>query len=51
MLIYKFSLIGAISSPIELMIENPSIIKRPVLQIDNRIEIGFNAEQYAEIFG
>ena len=35
---------------IDLMIKNPSLIKRPVLKIDNRIEIGFHSDQYAEIF-
>lgn len=38
------------SSAITLMLENPSIIKRPVLCIGERIEVGFKPEQYAEIF-
>ncbi len=35
---------------IELMLETPSIIKRPVLRIGNHIEVGFKPEQYAAIF-
>jgi arsenate reductase len=35
---------------IKLMLENPSIIKRPVLKIDKHIEVGFNPEKYAETF-
>lgn len=29
-----------------LMLNNPTLIKRPVLQIDGQIFIGFNAENY-----
>ena len=32
---------------IALMIANPSMIKRPVLETGDRIEIGFNPERYA----
>lgn len=35
---------------IDLMLKTPSIIKRPVLRIGNRIEVGFKPEQYAAIF-
>lgn len=35
---------------IKLMLENPSIIKRPVLRMANHIEVGFNAEHYTKIF-
>lgn len=35
---------------IELMLDNPSIIKRPVLTTGDRIEVGFKPEQYAEVF-
>jgi len=38
------------NSAIDLMLKNPSIIKRPVLRIGNHIEVGFNPEQYAAIF-
>lgn len=37
-------------SAIALMLETPSIIKRPVLVRDGRITVGFKAEQYEEIF-
>lgn len=37
---------------IALMVEQPSMIKRPVLQTaDGRIEVGFKPDRYAEIFG
>jgi len=35
---------------IMLMCENPSMIKRPVLIVDETIEIGFSEQQYAELF-
>lgn len=35
---------------IELMLDNPSIIKRPVLRTGDRTEVGFKPEQYAELF-
>ncbi|MDO4434260.1 MAG: arsenate reductase [Alysiella sp.] len=38
--------IGAIA----LMQTNPSVIKRPVLQVNGQTVVGFNLEQYAEIF-
>lgn len=38
------------TTAIELMLENPSIIKRPVLTMDKRIEVGFSPEQYAALF-
>lgn len=38
------------NSAITLMLDTPSIIKRPVLRAGNRIEVGFNPERYAEIF-
>lgn len=35
-----------------LLLEQPTLIKRPVLELDDgRIEIGFKAEQYAAVFG
>jgi len=36
---------------IALMREQPSMIKRPVLEFGDTIEIGFKPERYAELFG
>ncbi len=36
---------------IALMVQFPSMIKRPVLDVDGRIEVGFSTEKYAQIFG
>jgi arsenate reductase len=36
---------------IALMIEQPSMIKRPVLDVDGKFEIGFKPERYAALFG
>ena len=36
---------------IALMVENPSIIKRPVLVKEGQVHVGFSAEAYQEIFG
>jgi len=38
------------SRAIALMAEFSSMIKRPVLDVDGRIEVGFSAEKYAQIF-
>lgn len=38
------------NSAINLMLETPSIIKRPVLVAGNHIEVGFKPDTYAEIF-
>ena len=35
---------------IELMLSNPSMIKRPVLDLNGDIHIGFKPEIYAELF-
>ncbi|WP_133406944.1 ArsC family reductase [Parashewanella tropica] len=35
---------------IELMLEHPTLIKRPVLLTENSVQIGFKAEQYQELF-
>lgn len=35
---------------IELMLETPAMIKRPILEFDGALYLGFKAEQYAEIF-
>ncbi len=37
-------------SAIELMLETPSIIRRPVLDTGGTRHVGFKPEQYAEIF-
>lgn len=37
-------------SAIRLMLETPSIIKRPVLDTGDAIHVGFKPEQYAAIF-
>lgn len=36
---------------IDLMLAQPSMIKRPVLDIDGRIVVGFSPAVYKEIFG
>jgi arsenate reductase (glutaredoxin) len=33
-----------------LMLESPSIIKRPVLAMNDRIHVGFTAETYQQLF-
>lgn len=37
-------------SAIPLLIASPSLIKRPVLQADGRLIVGFKPEQYAAFF-
>jgi len=37
-------------SAISLMLETPSIIKRPVLRTGSELQVGFKPDQYAEIF-
>jgi len=39
------------TSAITLMLETPSIIKRPVLDIGDARHVGFKPEQYESIFG
>jgi Spx/MgsR family transcriptional regulator len=36
---------------IELMAAQPSMIKRPVLEADGRLTVGFKPEVYATVFG
>ena len=38
-------------SAIELMLETPSIIKRPVLEAKGKVTVGFKPEIYEELFG
>jgi arsenate reductase len=35
---------------IALMVDQPSMIKRPVLETDGKLEIGFKPERYATLF-
>lgn len=37
------------NSAIALMLDNPSIIKRPVMVISDKVEVGFAAERYREL--
>ncbi|AZR39776.1 ArsC family reductase [Marinobacter salarius] len=34
----------------DLMLDNPSIIKRPVVEHGNTVSVGFNADEWAERF-
>lgn len=34
-----------------LLADNPTLIKRPVLQKDGQITVGFSESKYAEVFG
>jgi arsenate reductase (glutaredoxin) len=36
---------------IALMADHPSMIKRPILDVDGKLEIGFRPERYAALFG
>ena len=38
------------ASAIQVMIENPSAIKRPVLEIDDQLLVGFSEDAYKEAF-
>ncbi len=35
---------------IQLLVENPAMIKRPILKVNDQLHIGFKADQYATIF-
>jgi arsenate reductase (glutaredoxin) len=35
----------------QVMLENPSVIKRPVLELDDKVNVGFSPEKYNELFG
>ncbi len=37
-------------SAVSLLVEHPAMIKRPILSINGEFHIGFNAEQYHNIF-
>ncbi|OHT22104.1 ArsC family reductase [Edaphosphingomonas haloaromaticamans] len=36
---------------IALMLAQPSMIKRPVLDVDGRLTVGFKSDRYAALFG
>ena len=38
-------------SAIAIMLETPTIIKRPVLELDGEIHVGFSEQHYAALFG
>lgn len=38
------------ASALALMIERPSVIRRPLVELDNRLIVGFSADQYTSIF-
>ncbi|MEZ8635039.1 ArsC family reductase [Vibrio cyclitrophicus] len=35
---------------VSLLVEQPAMIKRPILKVDGKLHIGFKADQYAAIF-
>jgi arsenate reductase len=39
------------ASALELMLESPSVIKRPVLAWADTLSVGFSGERYAELLG
>ena len=39
------------SKAVDLMLSQPSMIKRPVLDVDGRTTVGFKPEIYAAVFG
>ncbi|OZA29971.1 MAG: ArsC family reductase [Hydrogenophilales bacterium 17-61-9] len=39
------------SSAIQLMRDQPSVIKRPVLEVEDAYHIGFSEDQYRALFG
>ncbi|HEV3104679.1 MAG TPA: ArsC family reductase [Trinickia sp.] len=42
---------GSEAGAIALMIEKPSVVKRPVVVVDGRVKsLGFSADQYAALF-
>ena len=38
------------ASALQVMLDNPAIVKRPILAHDNHYHVGFNDSQYREIF-
>jgi arsenate reductase len=39
------------ASALDLMLENPSVIKRPVLEGAGPLMVGFSSDQYENTFG
>ena len=39
------------ASAIDLMLEMPSVIKRPILEAEHRLLVGFDEQTYSETFG
>lgn len=39
------------ASAIVIMLETPSIIKRPVLEVDGAVHVGFSEQNYSALFG
>lgn len=39
-----------LESAISVMLDNPAIIKRPIMAKDDQLHLGFSAAQYQEIF-
>ena len=37
-------------SAIQIMLDNPAIIKRPLLAIDDHLHLGFSDSQYSDLF-
>ncbi len=35
----------------KLLADNPTLIKRPVLQLDEQVNVGFSESKYSELFG
>ncbi len=35
---------------VALLVEQPAMIKRPILKVEGKLHIGFKADQYAAIF-
>ncbi|MCP4982015.1 MAG: ArsC family reductase [Gammaproteobacteria bacterium] len=38
-------------SAIGIMLDNPAVIRRPILDVDGQLHLGFNTDQYEAIFG
>ena len=38
------------TSAIKIMLDNPSIIKRPILDLNGRYSAGFNSDDYKQLF-
>jgi len=43
--------VNSAAAALALMQENPSVIKRPILDRDNQYQVGFSDENYAAFFG